>query len=428
MRLILSGLGSYGDVFPMIGLGAAMQRRGHGVTLLANPYFRSNVESAGLTLAPFSTEAEYLRLTQEPDLWRPRGGMQVIFRESMQQLRPLVEQVRGMVASSSEPAVLVAHPLDMASRIVSEQLGTPLVAVAYAPMALWSRQSPPRLAGVWVGRGTPKWLLDAQFWLGEKLLVEPTVRRPLNLLRAELGLPPIGRVFPEWWYRADHVLGLFPEWFATASGEDLPGDWPQNLTLAGFPFWDGPIPADGAQRPPLPAEVEAWLASGDRPIVFAPGTANRAAGPFFRAAIDACARLGRRGVLLTKYAEQLPDPLPDHVRSFEFVPLSLLLPRCAALVHHGGIGTTSQGLAAGIPHLVQPMGFDQPDNAERLAHLGVGDSLRPARFTGARVAARLDALLSSRTVPKACGRLAERCRENDPFAAACLCLESLAGS
>ncbi len=415
MRLILTGLGSYGDVFPMIGLGDALRRRGHSVTVVANPYFRHEVESAGLPLAPFSTEAEYLRLTQEPDLWRPRGGMQVIFREAMQQLRPLYERIHALVSASPEPATLVAHPLDMASRLVAEQLSVPLAAVVYAPMALWSRQSPPRLHGVWVGRETPKWLLDAQFWLGNRLLVEPTVRRPLNALRNELGLPPIGRVFPDWWYRAELVLGLFPDWYASP-----PDDWPKNVTLTGFPLWDG-----GSAQAKLPGELSEWLDAGTAPIVFAPGTANRAAGSFFRAAIDACTRLGRRGVLLTKYAEQLPAKLPPHVIHAQFVPLSRLLPRSVALVHHGGIGTTAQGLAAGVPQLVQPMGFDQPDNAERLALLGVGDSLLPAKFTGARVAKKLDALLNSRIVRKACDRLAAQSAAQEPFAAACDALEML---
>ncbi|MFN8516393.1 MAG: glycosyltransferase [Chloroflexia bacterium] len=92
-----------------------------------------------------------------------------------------------------------------------------------------------------------------------------------------------------------------------------------------------------------------------------------------------------------------------------YVPLNDILPRAAALIHHGGIGTTAQGLAAGIPQLVMPMSHDQPDNALRLRQLGVGAALPPAKFTGPRVAAVLDQLLRSETTLARCRDLAARC-------------------
>jgi UDP:flavonoid glycosyltransferase YjiC (YdhE family) len=93
--------------------------------------------------------------------------------------------------------------------------------------------------------------------------------------------------------------------------------------------------------------------------------------------VDACRRLGRRGLLLSRYRDQLPADLPPGVRHFDYVPLSRVLPRAAALVSHGGIGTLSQALAAGIPQLIMPLGFDQFDNAARLGRLGVAATLTP---------------------------------------------------
>ena len=79
-------------------------------------------------------------------------------------------------------------------------------------------------------------------------------------------------------------------------------------------------------------------------------------------------------MFLTQYPEQLPARLPNGVRHFNYIPFSTVLPRAAAFVHHGGIGTTAQALAAGVPQLVVPLAHDQPDNAVRIRHLGVGDS------------------------------------------------------
>ena len=94
---------------------------------------------------------------------------------------------------------------------------------------------------------------------------------------------------------------------------------------------------------------------GDPPVVLVAGSGNRQATRFFSAAVEACHRLGCRGMLLTRYAEQCPQRLPPGVRHFDYAPLSHVLPRPAALVHHGGIGTAAQGLASGRPQLVMPM-------------------------------------------------------------------------
>ncbi len=161
-------------------------------------------------------------------------------------------------------------------------------------------------------------------------------------------------------------------------------------------------------------------------MVFAPGTANRQAARFFRAGADACRRLGRRGLLLTRFAEQIPDPLPFGVRHAEYAPFGSLLPRAAALVHHGGIGTAAQALRAGCPQLVMPMAFDQPDNAVRLQRLGVGSYLRPSRFTGMAVARELETLLGSEVVARACRAAARRFVGIDPVARTCDLIEAAA--
>jgi rhamnosyltransferase subunit B len=227
-------------------------------------------------------------------------------------------------------------------------------------------------------------------------------------------LPPVKRVFSQWLHATTMVLGLFPDWFGPPQR-----DWPANVRLTGFPLWDTHAEA------PVSREVEDFLAAGDAPIAFSPGSANREAHEFFQTAVEACQRIGRRGILLTKYAEQLPAKLPPTVRHFGFVPLSHVLPRTAALVHHGGIGTCAQGLAAGVPQLVRPMAFDQFDNSRRLTRLGVGEEISVKAFRTPTVATELDRLLSSPTVAANCRTLAKRCDGNASLTAACVALEEL---
>jgi UDP:flavonoid glycosyltransferase YjiC (YdhE family) len=213
------------------------------------------------------------------------------------------------------------------------------------------------------------------------------------------------------------VLGLFPDWF----GPRQP-DWPANTRITGFPLWD----SDEDAR--LSDELLEFLAAGSPPIAFSPGSANREAHAFFAAAVDACDRLGQRGILLTKYTEQLPARLPPSVHHFGFVPMSKLLPRTVALVHHGGIGSCAQGLAAGVPHVVQPMSYDQFDNSRRLVQLGVASEVSVHKFRGRTVAAALAPLLDSPIVASRCRDLARRCNGAAALADACDALEQLANA
>jgi UDP:flavonoid glycosyltransferase YjiC (YdhE family) len=149
--------------------------------------------------------------------------------------------------------------------------------------------------------------------------------------------------------------------------------------------------------------------------------------PFFRAAIEACQRLGRRGILLTRFCEQIPDRLPNGVKHFDYIPFSQLLPKAAALVHHGGIGTTAQALSAGVPQLIMPLAHDQFDNAARVKRLEVGDWIVPSGFRGSQVAAKLAVLLGSEAVRRACREVLGRFAGKNGMAAAANAIERFGG-
>jgi UDP:flavonoid glycosyltransferase YjiC (YdhE family) len=149
---------------------------------------------------------------------------------------------------------------------------------------------------------------------------------------------------------------------------------------------------------------------------------------FFRAAIEACKQLNRRGILLTRHSDHLPASLPDNVIHVDYAPFSLLLGRVAALVHHGGIGTSAQALANGAPSLVAPMAHDQFDNAERMRRLGVATVVPASRFTGRRVANALRGLLDSADLRRNVADVAARFEGVDGLEASCDILESLAPS
>ncbi|HEY4234195.1 MAG TPA: glycosyltransferase [Lacipirellulaceae bacterium] len=413
-QFLITAVGSYGDVHPMVGLGAALAARGEDVKIVANPYFAEVVASAGLTMLPISTAEDYVKLCQHPDLWHPIGGSRLVLKHAAGGLlRPLYDILKTHYVPGR--TVLCAHGLDLASRVAGNKLGAPVASVDLAPAMFWTLYDSPRLKGALTGPRVPRWIKRMQFWASDTLFVRPLLGGDLNGLRRELGLTPVKRIFSHWLHDTDLVLGLFPDWF----GPPQP-DWPPNMRLVGFPLWDI---AAGSE---LTREVQEFLAAGPPPIAFSPGSANRAAQQFFAAAVEACEQSGRRGILLTKYADQLPPKLPSSVRHFGFVPLSKLLPRAAALVHHGGIGSCAQGLAAGLPHLVRPMAFDQFDNSRRLVRLGVGEEISVRSFRGPAVAAALERLLNSPGIATRSRALAAKCNGPASLDAACDALEQLA--
>ena len=412
LRFILTPVGSSGDVHPFVAVGAALRARGHDVVVVTGEPFRAVIERAGLrTIVTHSTE-EFDELSADPTLWHPRRGLKLVLRATASAIRKDYDAI----ASVYEPgrSVLVGHTLGFATRLFEERHGAPAATIQLAPSTLRTDYRQPAVTPGYDLAGAPRLMKRALWCMVDRIAIDPHVLPELNRFRRDLGLPRVSRVFASWIHSPQRVIGLFPDWFAPWQP-----DWPPQLRLTGFPLYDERDQHDASP------DLEAFLAAGDPPVLFTPGSANRTAAPFFAAAADAAQRLGRRALLLTRYSAQLPAALPPNVRHESYVPFSLVLPRCAAIVHHGGIGTCAQGLAAGVPQVTMPLGFDQPDNTTRLWKLGVARWVAPRQFTGPRVARVLAALLDDGRVASACRRWADAMRRARPVEETCDLLEAV---
>jgi UDP:flavonoid glycosyltransferase YjiC (YdhE family) len=176
----------------------------------------------------------------------------------------------------------------------------------------------------------------------------------------------------------------------------------------------------------MPSELVRFLDDGPPPIVFTLGSAAVLdAGQFYVESAAAARMLGRRAILLTGSGGQnCPSPLPPGVAVCEYAPFSELFPRAAAIVHHGGIGTTTQALRAGRPMLVMPYSYDQPDNAERVARLGVARTISRGRYTASHAAAELDRLLTNSAYAERAAVVGARVGAEDGVTIACDALEA----
>ena len=181
----------------------------------------------------------------------------------------------------------------------------------------------------------------------------------------------------------------------------MPGD-PAHGVICGFPWHD----RSAGQETPV-APLNEFLDAGPPPIVFSLGTAAvHTAGRFYSDAAEACGMLGRRGLLLVGRPEYAPPRLPDGVRPFTYAPFSQVLPRAAAVVHHGGIGTTAQALRSGHPTVVCPLSHDQFDNAARVSRLGVSATVKHSAVSARRLALELSKVLDDPATARRATRVA----------------------
>lgn len=420
-HVVLIAIGSSGDVHPLIGLGLALRRRGHCVTVATNDYFSPLVARTGLGFASLGTLDEYKAALNNPDVWHPARGLKAIVDHGVGELvgrvyNLLEARLASGEASGALRTVAAGTLLALGARIAQERLGLPYASVAFAPSVMRSLKAPPRLPFLPWLRHTPLAVKAALLWGLDTLAADPLLAPPVNAVRARVGLPPVRGIVRQWWYSPQLNLCLWPAKFGPAQT-----DWPAHSVLTGFPLWDESSDA------PLPSDVVSFLQqSGGAPIVFTAGSAMRFGHDFFKAATGACQRLQRRGLLLTRYPEQLPAALSEGVMHAVYAPFSQLLPHAAALVHHGGIGTTAQALCVGVPQLVMPMAHDQFDNADRVRRLGVGDWLPRHRFTESNVARTLRHLLADAGVAQAARQWAlQQAQASDACDAAAQVLEVL---
>ncbi|WP_336489390.1 glycosyltransferase [Methylobacterium nigriterrae] len=413
MKVFLVAIGSHGDVLPFIALAAELKRRGRVVTLAAPAPFAAMAARAGLAFQALGTRKDFDCFAAEPDLWRPWRGVAVAFRF----FSALTEPTYRWLAANWQPGegIVIASTLSLGARVAQDKLGLPLVTVHVMPMLVESRHAPPALPGLPLPACLPP---RVRHWIGrgaDKYIIGPAALPALNSFRGTLSLPPVRRL-RHWWNSPQRVLLTFADWYAPPQP-----DWPDQAVQVGFPLADhfGDV---GELSPAL----SAFLDAGEPPLAFTYGSAMRRGRAFFETAVRTCARLGRRGLLLAPQSGQVPSELPPQILHVPYAPFSQLLPRCTALIHHGGVGTVAQALAAGIPQLVVPVAFDHFDEAQRLVRLGFGAALSRRHFTPARAAAEIRRLLGTPEILQACSAARTRMVGENGVPAACDAIDVVA--
>jgi rhamnosyltransferase subunit B len=369
---LFENVGSHGDVMPLMSVAAELVRRGHRCQLLANEHFRAEATACGIGFHSIAHERTHGEVEG--------NGVVSYFYLKFEHIREYFSQPGACDART----VLVHTNAFGGSEPFGEAHRLRTVELVLFPVRIRSSVAPAWPIGAKAcgpdGEHFLKVKLPAMYHAADR---HPTVLAKVNSVRTPLGLSPVQCAR----YERPHLVAkaaMFPEWFGMPAS-----DWPA-LDFLGFP-----LPASDAS---LPAAVREFLERCPRPLVFTTGTGWGEPEPFFDAAAACCAELGSPGIFLSPFLAAGRRTLGPRIAHFDHVELDRLLPHAAAIVHHGGMGTTARGLEAGIPQVISPIGFDQPDNGHRLEVLGVGRVVARARMSGATFASAVSELLSDATL------------------------------
>lgn len=395
--VIIATTGTGGDILPFIALGQGLKDRGHRVLMLVPSFHEAIVLAAGVPYQTFGTIDEYRAALNNPDLWDERKGWSVIWSG----LLPYLGVVRQLVEKlpAAESCVVLSHPILVPAAAMARSVRPDLriVSAYLAPSNLCSSHDMLAAGSLRIPDWIPISWKQALWRLIHKGWIDPVTLPSLNAARGQIGLPAVPHFFEHMLTAPSASLGLFPSWYAAAQP-----DWPQSFSEGDF------VNVAAKSQAALPAELEQFLSVGDPPIVFTPGTGHQHAARYFSTALKALKQLGRRGLFVTPHAAQLPDPLPPSIMWLAHAPFASLLPRVAAVMHHGGIGTIAEAFRAGTPQLIVPFAYDQFDNGLRAKRLGVADVLLAKRLSVGRMQKQLAHLLVSRDVLQACSSMAQK--------------------
>jgi len=421
-KILLTTVGTLGDLHPFIAIGLALKRRGHQPVLAVPEDHVAKATAAGLdavaVLPGFDAIRERMGLREDDAVKRAMAD-QVYLLEQL--LLPWLDSSTAALDDViADVDLLVGSLFVFGAPIIAEKRQVPLVSVILQPMAILSVHTPPKTSDFWMLIQAPSGPIGVRWNRLAYGLIRSVLRhrygRKINQVRARHGLGP---TCDPSMFDVSRETALTLCCYSPVFGPPQK-DAPANTEIVGFPVYDGHNAGSDLPDP----ELESFLAEGPPPLVFTLGSfAVYAPGDFYEEATATARMLGARAILLTGEKTRLTSGGDILVRAY--APHSLLFPRAAVVIHHGGIGTTGQALRAGKPQLVVPHMGDQADNAHRIRKMGVGLVLKARRFDARRAAPMIASLIDAPAYRAEAERIGAMIRQENGAEAAAEAIERL---
>ena len=418
-RIVITTFGSSGDLNPLVAIALGLRVRGHTVTFVVDASLLAPVQSFGFATYTLPGDLNTVYAKHTKAFFGGTFPARLIHYFMRELVLPTIhEQIALLRTACAEADLFIASTLQFPASIVADLIAIPFIHVAfnagtvassaYTPLPLMAPPGPLRQP------------FNRLMWDMGKPIFRAILDRPLNAVRKTYGLPPRYDVMYGHNQRADALAVLISSAFVPR-----PDDWPSNVSETGFCFWDA---ADNWQA----SDELTALLDGTRPVVamslgsMAHAT-NGIFAPYYRTGLAAIHQAGARALLIGVDRATLPDPLPPATLCLPYAPFSQIYPHCAAIIHHGGIGTLAQALRAGVPSLIVPWGADQFFDGAQVERLGVGKSLAQRRFTTARATSALTELLTDDRYRHRAQAIAAQIATEDGVATFCATAERVLG-
>jgi len=412
VRIGIQTWGSEGDIRPFVALGHALAQRGHVVELLYTEIGERRYEDVAASLG-FTARAIASPVVADPARLFAIGLKVINTRNQLQQgliisrdlLEPIVEPAyEAGLELARRSDLFVHHFILHPARAAADIAGTPRVTVTFAHMLTPSRFiHPPETPSLGEWGNVLEWKLAA-FALNRTLLTD------MNRFRTRVGLPPIADLMRDGW--PSHRLNLLAS--SPAFLDSRPADWPAWHQLSGF------LELPSHQHETLGADVERFLAAGAAPVFMGFGSLMPTEGHHLDETVATFEEAARIAGCRAIVQAEIDRRSNDRVLFVRRTPHKVLFPRCAAVVHHCGAGTTHTTLRAGAPSIPVPHVGDQFAWSGELHRLGAAPKmLRRTAWSAKQLASRITEVLNNPRMKEAAMAMSARMQnDNGPETAA----------
>lgn len=407
-HFVVYAMGTGGDIDPMVALATELVQRGYKVSFLSNDYFAPIILAAGCEFESVGTVEQYHK-GNSVTAWERDNQSDNFQYYHAPAFEPAFRFVQSCAAEKNTLLLVLGEQNGAAA--AADKFNVPFIKLILSPNAIFSAYKPPAPMSWVLPKKLPKFILRFLLRRNQKVrhMRFMTAAYTVDYLAVRRRLD----CWPKFQKNSKAIMQIafFPEWFAMPAK-----DWPTNLALVGFPLQNR---ASSHARD----ECDRVIKKLGSPLIFTTGTGVKDAQILFREGRKICEQLQLPGLFVggTQGAELLQGSnLCAHI---QYVDFEYLLPKSLAIIHHGGIGTTAQAIKAGIPQLIRPLKFDQPDNADRVYRLGLGTYVLPEKFTVEAVKPMLSNMLQKAKHSKVLRKFAEDVQNSSAIVSACDLIE-----
>ena len=414
MKIIILASGSRGDVQPYVALGKGLKDAGHTVRVLTSQDFENLVTNVGLEF--FDIGGNMQAVAQEMQGLLEQGNFVKILASMGKTANSMIEQASksGLAACRNMDLIIGGLGGLFTGLALSEKLTIPFLPAFYYPFT--PTQAFPNALVPLPPIRLPGWMNKITHSIAQQMLwqnfraADNKARREVFRMQPSSFFGPF-KNFQHW--ELTTLYGYSPQVIPK------PADWGENIHVTGYWFLD----PEADWQPPI--DLVNFLQAGSAPVYIGFGSmVNSKPEETTSLILQALERSGQRGVLSAGWGGLKKTGLPENVFMIDSIPFSWLFPQMAAVVHHGGAGTTSIGLWAGVPSIVTPFMGDQPFWGQRIYELGVGPKPIPRRqLTADRLAEAIQIAVSDQTMRKKAARLGQLIRKEDGIANAVAVVE-----